>query len=903
MAAGVVTELQAQIQSAGTLFVNVDATALPDGPVTSLANAGTLGGVFAATADPTNAPVVTTIGGTKAMRFDGNDFLQHMSAVGGSPILAPEGLTGENPTRSIEVWALNQLPYDGEETMVSWGKRGGSPDGSNMSFNYGSDFRWGAVGHWGNRDIGWNNTGGGPAINRWHHLVYTYDGTTTRVYSDGALVNGEYLGEGAIFTHPDTTILLGAQTEPDGTTVTGGLRFTGAIGRVRVHDGVLTPAQIAANYNAEKAAFIDPTQPPPPEPVAPARLTKAPVHRYSFNEAAGDATDRQFMDSAQTAHGTVLGAGATFTGTRLVLPGGPSGEAAYGDLPNGLLSSNGVANSGSGGFSFEAFIKITGGRTWGRIFDIGSSGTAEGTEEVLGPGGGGEGRDYFAYTTQVDNNVGQRRLELRNEDPAGGGIVTIDNPTATFNQDTHVVVTWDEATGRIIAYENGVQVSTMTTDDKMSDINDVNVWLGRSNWTGDQNAQIEYDEVRIYDYALTAGQALGSAGAGPNQLNNADSAVVVISQPQSLTIPETSRATFTVRVQGSSPVSIQWLRNGTVIAGATSPTLVVDNVTAADNGAVFTARVSNTVNGAPVTVTSSPATLNVSSPTVTLKHRYSFNEGGVARDSIGGKDGALVGGASVSEGQLVLDGADGYADLPNGILSGLGQDGTIEMWITHQSAAIWTRIMDFGVSDQGEDASGNGVDYIFLTPRMGDGFPRFEANFPDTGVIQTLDPQPPAWLPANEETHVAISWSNSGNTSRLFFNGVPVSQGAASRPLSDLAGEDVNNWLGRSQFVADAYWSGKFNEFRLYSGAMTPSQAAASFAAGPNNLPVAAPKITASISGNNLVLSFPASTGFVLESATTLGSGANWTAVSGATATGATVPLEGRMRFFRLRRP
>ncbi len=43
-----------------------------------------------------------------------------------------------------------------EETIVSWGKRGG-PEGTNMAFNYGNDGRYGAVGHWGGDtfDVGW----------------------------------------------------------------------------------------------------------------------------------------------------------------------------------------------------------------------------------------------------------------------------------------------------------------------------------------------------------------------------------------------------------------------------------------------------------------------------------------------------------------------------------------------------------------------------------------------------------------------------------------------------------------------------------------------------------------------------------------------------------------------------
>ena len=42
-------------------------------------------------------------------------------------------------------------------------------------------------------------------------------------------------------------------------------------------------------------------------------------------------------------------------------------------------------------------------------------------------------------------------------------------------KDVHVVITWDEATGRLVTYENGRQVASTTTDDTMDDINDINV--------------------------------------------------------------------------------------------------------------------------------------------------------------------------------------------------------------------------------------------------------------------------------------------------------------------------------------------------------------------------------------------------------------------------------------------
>jgi hypothetical protein len=86
----------------------------------------------------------------------------------------------------------------------------------------------------------------------------------------------------------------------------------------------------------------------------------------------------------------------------------------------------------------------------------------------------------------------------------------------------------------------------------------------------------------------------------------------ITGQPSSPTVAIGQPALFTVAASGSAPLSYQWLKSGTAIAGATKATYVTPPTSSADSGSAFTVTVSNAFG----TLSSSPASLTVNSETI-----------------------------------------------------------------------------------------------------------------------------------------------------------------------------------------------------------------------------------------------------------------------------------------------
>lgn len=225
-----------------------------------------------------------------------------------------------------------------------------------------------------------------------------------------------------------------------------------------------------------------------------------------------------------------------------------------------------------------------------------------------------------------------------------------------------------------------------------------------------------------------------------------------------------------------------------------------------------------------------------------LVHRYDFEGTGTGvTDRIGDLDGTIVGGGMLSKldgkGVVVLSGGTSgpYVNLPNGIVSAL-TNATLEAWVTWSGGSAWQRIFDFGdsTSTTPEDNPASGKTYLFLTP-MSDtdagGLARavYSLNGNATSAETRVDG---VATTTKQLTHFAVVIDDAGDKLSLYVDGKPGGEHAFSGSLASL--NDVNAWLGRSQYNADPELSGTFHEFRIYKSALSAAQVATSFKAGPD---------------------------------------------------------------------
>ncbi len=247
--------------------------------------------------------------------------------------------------------------------------------------------------------------------------------------------------------------------------------------------------------------------------------------------------------------------------------------------------------------------------------------------------------------------------------------------------------------------------------------------------------------------------------------------------------------------------------------------------------------------GAP----SDPADCGVdaTTPSDGLLHRYSFDGTGTqAKDSVGSADGQLYdipegnalpeagpGAVLDGSGQLVLSGS-GYVNLPNGLISAL-QNVTVVTWVKWSNGAGYQRIFDFGLGGDGEDQPNQDkpvLSYLALSPWGGASRLQLLTKGPAGGEVRL---QSTGELKGGLPHQVAVVVVGSSHV-ELYLDAAQVGRADITFALSDI--QDVNDWLGRSQYAIDPPFTGSIDEFRIYGRQLSACEIEALNVAGPDAL-------------------------------------------------------------------
>ena len=201
-------------------------------------------------------------------------------------------------------------------------------------------------------------------------------------------------------------------------------------------------------------------------------------------------------------------------------------------------------------------------------------------------------------------------------------------------------------------------------------------------------------------------------------------------------------------------------------------------------------------------------------PKLLVKYDFDETSGVVVPDSSGNeRHGRLEGTGTWVAGRLGnalhFDGATGYITMPVGII-GQRAELTFVMWVRLDAVAVWQRLFDFG-----KDSN----TYMFMTATDPIGAVRFAIS--RTGFNGEARIASTSGLPLGKWKHIALVLT--ADSAALYSTASARVSPASFHEPPDL-GLTQNDWIGRSQYMADSYLKGTIDDFRIYEDAL--SQAA-----------------------------------------------------------------------------
>ena len=466
----------------------------------------------------------------------------------------------------------------------------------------------------------------------------------------------------------------------------------------------------------------------------------------------------------------------------------------------------------------------------------------------------------------------------------GSGVSSMGIPNA--GQDWHLLtVVFDIDTWAV--YWDGQFVEEL--EHAMGPSSEVATHIGSSSTAGGEVWPGAMDEVAFFNEALSASdvEAMFNAFAAGEP-------------PEILADPEGGRffagtdAELAVQARGAN-MEFQWTKDGELIAGVTSETLILSSLSSDDQGSYQV-----TVSNGSGEVTSAAALVVVVTPDLeayqvavrnedSLISYYTFDDE-TAADSVAGNDGLLEGAVDFQTGlggtvdrALILDGQSHVALTEVEDFDFTDGTGTVEAWIR----ADW-------------DGS-PGYNPCIIANR--DGGPvrwsmHMSLNKAATGVWNgaSYAPQPISGADGTWR-HLVVVYTETGI--EVYWDG----------ELAGTSSQTLTGPIGPTQFGSSSNldttegWIGALDEIAFYSEPLTPSVIQAHYEALVGPLQQADPILSYQLTGAELTISWPGElTGFMLESTSDLLTPI-WEEVDGVNNNSVTVDSSQGTRFFRLRTP
>jgi hypothetical protein len=519
------------------------------------------------------------------------------------------------------------------------------------------------------------------------------------------------------------------------------------------------------------------------------------THRYRFNDSSGSPTASDSVGGT-TWDGTLQGT-AFLDGSMLQLDGG-----GFVTLPAGLITNYTQV-------SVEFWVSYApNNANWARTFAFGDQ---NGSAQL----------DGLDYTHLAPGNYQNLHFS------APGGDVYANNPGGLDGQtNVHVTVVLDPPNNRMFYYNGTTLVSSPVnggTVPSLSGVADTVNLIGKSLFDVDAPVIGSLNEFRVYNGALSFSNIVLNETLGADSYFASPGTLLTVhftSPDNPLLINQNSQQLFTGDFANVTGLNLGLYGGATFTSGNTN-VLTVNST----NGLVKAIGVGTTTVIASYGALSATNSLSVISVPATLTHRYSFTAN--ANDSVGTANGVLQGNATVSGGQLVLDGTSGtYLDLPGGNINiATNKAITLEAWVTFNDTTLWARLFDFGAD------GGSSEIYAAPTgPGNGGQHRGVSENFPDPGG-QTIDWKG-AWT--NFSAHITVVIDPPSSTLAVYRDGVlEFARYDANHTLSGIATNLAV--IGRSLVPVDPYLPASIDEFRIYSGALSPAEIAVTQISGPNS--------------------------------------------------------------------